>query len=362
MTSERHAALARNDDIRVEPIGSLEVLRDEWKEAAEASGNVFSSWEWASTWWQHFGGGRRLLLFACRTADSRLAAVLPLYLWSTRPVRVARFLGHGPADQLGPVCAAADRERAARALVGACGEAGVDLLLAELLPGGVDWTSALGATLLHREASPTLSLAGGWNAYLAGRSANFRQQVRGRERRLAHSHELRFRLAADPTHLQSDLDILFSLHAARWGRRGSGFVRWEAFHRVFAAIALERGWLRLWFLELDGRPAAAWYGFRFGKVESYYQAGRDPGRSDQSVGFVLLAHSIREAAGDGMREYRFLRGAERFKFRFADGDPGLETVALPRGLSGRVATVAAAAGVRSGTIRWALRRLGRAVT
>jgi CelD/BcsL family acetyltransferase involved in cellulose biosynthesis len=361
MTTERPAAAGPKGGIRVEIAGSLDEFRDGWRALAEASGNVFSSWEWASTWWQHFGHGRRLLVAACRAADGRLVAVLPLYVWSTRPVRVARFLGHGPADQLGPVCAPGDRHLAARALVRACDEAGMDLLLAELLPGGQGWPTALGGTLVQREASPTLSLDGGWDAYLAGRSANLRQQVRGRERRLARTHELRFRPAAEPARLDDDIDVLFSLHRSRWGGRASAFARWEAFHRAFAAIAFDRGWLRLWFLELDGRPAAAWYGFRFGDVESYYQAGRDPGRGGESVGFVLLAHSIREAAADGMREYRFLRGAEPFKLRFADADPGLETVALPHGLRGRAAAIAVATGVRSSPIRSALRRLARAV-
>jgi len=347
--------------IRIERVPSLDALRDDWVRIAPETGNIFSSWEWHSTWWRHFGQGRTLLLSACRRGDGRLVAVLPLYFWARRPFRVARFLGHGPADQLGPVCAPADCHRAAAALVHACEDARLDLLLAELLPGGEGWESALGATLLRREPSPTLVLEGGWDAYLAGRSANFRQQVRRRERRLARDHRLRFRLATDAATLQDDLSRLFALHLARWGE-ASPFLRWEAFHRAFAAAALERGWLRLWFLELDGRPAAAWYGFRFGNVESYYQAGRDPGRSDDSVGFVLLAHSIREAAVDGMREYRFLRGAEPFKLRFADRDPGLETVALARGLAGRVARVAAGAGVRSGAIRSVLRRLGRSVT
>jgi CelD/BcsL family acetyltransferase involved in cellulose biosynthesis len=347
--------------IRIDRVPSLDALRKEWARLAPGTGNIFSSWEWASTWWQHFGEDGRLLLFACRATDGRLAAVLPLYLWSTRLVRVARFLGHGPADQLGPVCAPADRGCAARALVRACSEAGVDLLLAELLPGGQRWPSALGGRLIQREASPTLSLAGGWDAYLAERSANFRQQVRRRERRLARDHVLRFRLATDLASLQDDLSRLFALHLARWGE-ASPFLRWEAFHRDFAPVALNRGWLRLWFLYVDGQPAAAWYGFRFGNVESYYQAGRDPVRSDESVGFILLAHSIREAAADGMHEYRFLRGAEPFKLRFADSDPGLETVALARGFAGRVARIAAGAGVRSGAIRSVLRRLGHSVT
>ena len=56
--------------------------------------------------------------------------------------------------------------------------------------------------------------------------------------------------------------------------------------------ALERGWLRLWVLEADGKAVAAWYGFRFAQIDWYYQSGRDPDWERQSVGFVLLAHTI----------------------------------------------------------------------
>jgi CelD/BcsL family acetyltransferase involved in cellulose biosynthesis len=270
---------------------------------------------------------------------------------------VARFIGHGPADQLGPICPPSGRVLAAEALRSACEDARLDALLAELLPGGDGWDSALDARPLRLESSPILSLAKGWEAYLAARSANFRQQIRRRERKLRREHAVRFRLAADLTRLQDDLGVLFSLHVARWGRAGSAFLRWERFHRDFAAVALQQGWLRLWLLELDDRPVAAWYGFRFAGIESYYQAGRDPARSDESVGFVLLAHTIREAAQDGMHEYRLLRGAEAFKRRFAEADPGLETFVLERGVPGRIARIAAAGGLRSDRVRLLLRRL-----
>ena len=53
--------------------------------------------------------------------------------------------------------------------------------------------------LVGQESSPVLSLAGrGWEDILAARSANFRQQVRRRERKLAQAHELRFRLSVTP--------------------------------------------------------------------------------------------------------------------------------------------------------------------
>jgi CelD/BcsL family acetyltransferase involved in cellulose biosynthesis len=346
---------ASPEPLRVEPIASLDVVHEEWSALAEAGGNVFSSWEWASIWWRHRARDRPLILHACRDAGGRLGAILPLYLASVRPVRVARFLGHGPADELGPVCAPADRPAAARALAQAAARARLGLLFAELLPGRYPWSAELGGKVVHREASPTVSL-NGWESYLAGRSANFRQQVRRRERRLTRAHALAFRLADDPARLDDDLGLLFRLHEARWGAR-SPFLRWREFHARFARVALERGWLRLWFLELDGRPAAAWYGFRFGHVESYYQAGRDLARRDASVGFVLLAHTIREAARDGMREYRFLRGGEPFKSRFADADPGLETVVVTRGARGRLAGTAAAGALRSDRTRSLLGRL-----
>jgi CelD/BcsL family acetyltransferase involved in cellulose biosynthesis len=113
------------------------------------------------------------------------------------------------------------------------------------------------------------------------------------------------------------------------------------FHRELAREALARGWLRLWLLELHGRPIAAWHGFRVGSITSYYQAGRDPSYERLSVGFVLLAQSIRSAIAEGASEYRFGRGDEAFKSRFTSDDPGLETVALTRGSVGTSAYAAA---------------------
>jgi CelD/BcsL family acetyltransferase involved in cellulose biosynthesis len=211
--------------------------------------------------------------------------------------------------------------------------------------------------MLRRTPSPVLRFEGRtWDELLAARSSNFREQVRRRERKLAREHTLEYRFCDDPSRLDGDLDVLFRLHLARWGDRGAWYsAEAEAFHREFATRALERGWLRLWLLELDERAVAAWYGFRFGPVEIYYQAGRDPAWDRQSVGFVLLAHSIRSAIEDGAEEYWFLEGSEGFKYRFASDDPGLETIAIPCSLRGRAVVAAASRLGRGGLVS----RLGR---
>jgi CelD/BcsL family acetyltransferase involved in cellulose biosynthesis len=337
---------ARAAALRVERLASLEDLEDEWDELATRSGNLFATREWVFTWWRHFGAGRPLRLFACRDPSGGLVAIVPASESTRRPVRTLRFIGHALGDRVGPICAPGDVGRTARALVRALddGTLGGDVLIGEQIPAEERWAGLMGATTVRREGSPVLDIAGAtFDDWLASRSRNFREQVRRRERRLVRDHTLEYRLCDSPDTLEEDLETLFELHTARWGSEGEAFLpHTRPFHRDFAALALERGWLRLWLLTLDGKPVAAWQGFRYGDVDWYYQAGRDPEHETSAVGFVLLAHSIRDAMAAGVREYRLGRGGEDYKRRFSNRDPGLEKFVAARGARGTVSRCAAA--------------------
>ena len=343
-----------------ERVADLDSVRADWSRLADAAGSPFSTWEWASIWWRHFGDERTLAVDRC-TVDGRVAAILPLYQWRDRPLRALRFIGHGVSDQLAPVCAPDDRPHAAAALESAFAESGAQLLVADRLPGEQGWTSLLGGRLMRTEPSPVLDAGeADFDGWLASRSKNFRDQARRRERKLRREHEsVEFRLSDDPGRLDADFETLVRLHEEHWGERSRSFSpERRAFHLEFAHAALERGWLRLWTLEVDGRPAAAWLGYRFGGIEWYYQAGRDPALERENVGFVLLVHTIRTALDDGMREYRLLLGGESYKDRFANGDNGLETVALGSGVRGRAAIAAVAAADRGpASLRRRMKRL-----
>jgi CelD/BcsL family acetyltransferase involved in cellulose biosynthesis len=301
-------------------------VRDEWSRLAVESQNVFATPEWVETWARHEGS---LELWAVREGE-RLAALLPLELWRSRPLRVLRFAGHGPSDRLGPACEPDDRAVALEGLRAVIEARDVDVALGEQFPADEGWSARLGASRLSAGGSPILRLAGRtWDELLAARSRNFREQVRRRERKLLAAHDVTYRLAT-PATIAGDFETLVTLHRRHWGSE-STFLEHLPFHRAFATIAAERGWARLWLLEVEGRAVAAWYGLRFAGNECYYQAGRDPEWEHASVGFVLLVHSIRSALEDGASEYWFLRGGESYKYRFADADPGLETWGLARG-------------------------------
>jgi CelD/BcsL family acetyltransferase involved in cellulose biosynthesis len=342
------AEVSHAEVFHLEVVDSLEAVERWWPGLSEASGNVFSTLEWLATWWRHFGRDRPLALGICRSPGTGgVRAILPLYLAARRPARVLRLLGHGPTDQLGPVCSPGDLPAAARTLRALLdgfsqqpNRSRWDVLVADELPGAIDWAGELDGRTLAAQASPVARLGGvTGDQWLARRSANLRSALRRGERALDQLGELGFRRTMDPAELDRDLDTLLRLHAARWRSAGGSraFTGREAFHRDFARQALERGWLRLRFLELDGEPIAALYNLSFAGNESFYQAGRDPRFDRCSVGLVLQAQAIRQAADDGCAEYRFLRGDEPYKRRFADVDAGtsLQSVGVARGIRGR---------------------------
>jgi CelD/BcsL family acetyltransferase involved in cellulose biosynthesis len=347
-------SLAR--DARLEHVESLAHYRDAWSELAPSTKNIFATWEWADSWRRHLAPERRVLIAAVRRGDQTVA-ILPLDLRRHFGISIARLVGHELADQLQPVCKPADLPLATDALAKLLSPRRI--LLAERLPPLQDWAGDLGGRVINHDASPVIGLAaeGGWEAYLERRSRNFRQQVRRRARRLQRQLGVSFKLVTDPVDLPRAFDALLTLHSARWHESSRAFVgARERFHYEFAERALDRGWLRLWLAEAEGTPVAAWYGFRFAGVESFYQAGRDPAWDRFAIGAGILEHSIREAFADGMDEYRLLRGAEAYKSRYATFDPGLVTVAAAQGVGGR-ALVGAVDGLSAslpgrGLVKW----------
>ena len=314
-----------------------------WRSLAEARGNAFVTPEWFRAWSTHYGADAQPAVIVASDPGSPPAGVLPL----ARQGGTLRFAG----ANLGYSFAAAG------APVAAALPAGWRTLVLDNVEAGSSWVRELlaaqprrvAATTMRRAALPRAALPDSFDDFLAARSRNFRSQVRRKTRALENDHGARFRRTERPDELHADLEAFFRLHEARWDARGGSSARGErvrAFHLDFASAALERGWLRLWLLEVDGHAVAAWYGWRLGAVYSYYQAGFDPEWSDRSVGLVLLAHTFRAAIEEGAGVYDLLLGDEAYKGRFADSERQVETLVVTPALHPRRVAVALEAGAR----------------
>jgi CelD/BcsL family acetyltransferase involved in cellulose biosynthesis len=346
--------------LRADVFDRLEPLREDWMRLAAASRNVFASWEWNELWWRHFGRGRALRV-AVSQRDDEIDAIVPLFQWSRRPFRILRLIGHGHGDLLGPICRHDDAETSAQALRHALAAERYDVFVGDWVAGDRAWAGVLGGRVVRRTGYPILHFQhGSWDEFLASQSQTFRKRARHRRNRLTRDHNLSYRYA-DAATLEHDLDAVFRLHRARFGEHRCHFCgEHEAFQREFAGLALERGWLRLLLLEVDGEPVCSEYGFVFQDAYFSYQGGRDPAWGRESVGFLLELESIRLALEEGAVEYRFLGGEEEYKYRFATEDPRLETVAVPATARGRIAAAAMRTAWRNPVGEAVLRRIGSA--
>jgi CelD/BcsL family acetyltransferase involved in cellulose biosynthesis len=185
---------------------------------------------------------------------------------------------------------------------------------------------------------PYLELPSSWDDYLRSLSANRRQVLRRRERNLERDHRVAL-THYDPTNLADGWRHLIELHERRWATDGGGTFsdpRVERLHRGFAEVLARRGQLWLTTLDLDGAPAAAWYGFAHRDTVYFYQSGRDPRWEDKSVGVALMVKMIRRAIEGGYRRFDFLRGDEGYKREWTASEAVTqELVAFRPGWRGR---------------------------
>lgn len=160
---------------------------------------------------------------------------------------------------------------------------------------------------------PYLELPASWDAYLASLSSNKRHRLRREERHLLRDHTVVV-TDYDGERIEEGWRRLVTLHEQRWSGAGTfRDSRVERLHRCFAQELARRGKLWLTTLDLDGEPAAAWYGFADHDTVYFYQSGRDLRRNHESVGVVLMTTMIRRAIERGFRRFDFLRGDEAYK-------------------------------------------------
>lgn len=331
---------AQSAELVTEP-SALAPFEAEWRELVELRGNAFVSPQWCFSWLQHASGRARPWVIVVRSGAGGVRGVLPLVLSGSR-LRVLQFPGGKLGDYFHPAAKGEDEDAVAGAAAAILARHRSDwrILVLRNVDAQAAWPSQLVAAssgrlaLLEGESDvlPHIELHGQtWESYLSTRSRSFRSSL-GRELRvLQRDHEVRFRRTLTSSELETDMSTFFALHAKRWEGRGLSTImspEAQATLRAFAARALSTGWLRLWFVELDGQAVASWYGWRLGDRYAHYQSGLDPAWSRRSVGLVLLAHTIKQAIAEGAAHYDMLAGGEAYKRRLATGERYAQTLVL----------------------------------
>jgi CelD/BcsL family acetyltransferase involved in cellulose biosynthesis len=309
-------------------------LQQEWDELLQSSGSdgLFLTWEWLFTWWKHLARERQLSILAVRR-DGELAALAPCAvrrpsLIHRRPLPVLEFLGSGlvGSDYLDVIVRRGREPEVQQALVSWLGEKRLMLQWTQVKRdasqasgvisalGGKGW----GVVEAVTNICPFIPLAGkSWESYLATLGAEHRYNFHRKWKRLNRDYTVQFDRVSTPAQCRESIDLVIAQHNLRWRDRGGsdafhapGLVE---FHREFSQIALDRDWLRLYVLRLDGQPAASLYGFLYRATFYFYQSGFDAAYEKHSVGLVTMGLAIKSAIEDGVQEYDLLHGNETYK-------------------------------------------------
>ncbi len=312
--------------ITVASLRDLRSLKAEWRGLErDADPSFFQSWTWvgcrAATrfpepWLLRVErGGRSVGLALLNRRDGRLwlnesgSAELDAPFVEHNGVLLAR----GERDLL-PSCLAT--------LLGAAGR----LHLSGVDAAHLDAARAVAGVRVRRESlAPFVDLAAlpeAPDGYLAGRSANTRQQLRRSDRSYG---SVTLRRAGSVEEAEAFLDALAALHQARWTARGQpgAFANPEflRFHRALLTRAVPRGEADLLRIDGDRGPIGYLYNFRLNGRVFAYQGGFDYAGAGRHGKPGLTCHhaAIRQAAAEGARAYDFLAGADRYKLSLADG-------------------------------------------
>jgi CelD/BcsL family acetyltransferase involved in cellulose biosynthesis len=325
-------------------VAALAELEPAWRQLAESRGNAFVSPEWFRAWRTWQADETFPWVVVVRDGDV-VRGLLPLVASPRERLRWLRFAGGAFGDFFHPVSAPEDEEVVALAAGEALAERRDEwsVLTLDNVDVAASWvetlrrcsTRRLAAIEAHRELLPYVDLSGisSWDDYLATRSRKLRGYLRRGLRVLERDHTVRLRRTHRAEELGADLSVFFDLHHRRRRTKGGSTLSRPGARGAlldFAAAALKVGWLRLWFLDVDEQPVAAWYGWRIGRHYAHYQSGFDPAWSRAGAGIVLLGLTIRDAIEEGAAEYDMLAGGEAYKLRLATGRREARTVVITR--------------------------------
>jgi len=322
----------------IDDLDAAEAFAPEWDEFAVARSLPLCAPGWMLAWWRNLAPAKAALRILTVRDGSELLAIAPWFVQTGDAGRVdVRFLGAELSDRVDILCLPGREREVSPVLRRALFEIEPrpDLVAFEAVPIGSPWTRLLasgwgGWARLGRYRNsvipaPTVTLpAGPPEAWLAGRSRNFRGQI-GRMGRRLEGLGGGVRQITDPAETQRAVGALLALHASRWEGRGKSNLARPAVQGFLseAAAALGPDRLRLWAAEINGEPISIQLFIAAGGEIKYWNGGWAEAHADLKPSMLTIAAALQDSIARGQHRLDLGAGTHPYKLRFADGEDPL---------------------------------------
>jgi CelD/BcsL family acetyltransferase involved in cellulose biosynthesis len=322
-----------NNILKVKEYNELESLKDQWNGflAESLDNNIFSTWEWLSIWWKHFGKNKKSIILTVEDENDILAIAPFVYskhsLFKFGKLKRISFMGSPESDYNVFILKKKQLELLE--------------LFFDYLDENVDWNqldlkdipeNSSSFSLLHKipianqyshweenkkTICPYIPLPTSMDVFMKSLSHNMRYNLRRYSRRLEKNHRVELKNFDEIGSVKETMDVFFKLHQKRWTSKGELGVFNESvfrnFHTDVAECFAKKGWLRLHFLTVDDEIVSATYDFNYNQKVYFYLSGWDPKYSQYMVGNLAHKYEIAECIREGLTEYDLMRGNEAYK-------------------------------------------------
>jgi CelD/BcsL family acetyltransferase involved in cellulose biosynthesis len=170
------------------------------------------------------------------------------------------------------------------------------------------------------EAPFVVSADGGFDAWLAAKSRNFRQTLRRKRRQLERLGATFGRVTTEDD-LERALGDLARLHRLRWDERGGSRVLVHGVERMLRDAGrdlLSLGRFDIWRIEVDGRCISSHLFLTAGAETAYWLGGFDPAWAHHQPSMLTLLDAIEHAFDGDIERVDLGTGAQPYKLRFTD--------------------------------------------
>ncbi len=319
----------------LDDFSQFEDLKDTWNSILLKSidDNIFSTWEWLSSWWRHFGGGRKLRILLILDND-KIVAIAPLS-WSKYNIlhfgnlTKIEFIGSPQSDYNNFILTERETE-CLKLFLNYINEQYEDwdcLELSDISENTVSvkllrkiFTKRLVGGRLEERVSflcPWMNLPDSTEIFMSRLSGNMRRNLRRRMRKLSEKYQVEVKTHNGFNSLEEAMNAFYNLHQKRWETQGFRGVFSEKklrdFHLDVARRFAENGWLSLYFLTANDEPIAAIYSFDYKQKKYEYLTGFDPEYSRYGVANLIRRHAAEDCIRRGLKEYDLMRGDEPYK-------------------------------------------------
>lgn len=313
--SPRHALTVEE----VTRVADLEDYRAEWQDlVAQTDDGFFQSYEWLTSWIERFWKDRPLAFLFVRD-EGKLIGLAPLLSdrqgQSCCPGSVV-LAANEYAYRAGLLCRDGETEMLNATLRHLRASRGGVRLVLKNVPTGSPLLDALprlaaqqGLATFVREAStsPVVRFPSNWDAYLRSRSPHVRSELRRKIRRIEGAGTVKFVAASTPADCARAIEDVIAIERQAWKLASGGAMvarpERERFYRELARSCAARGWLRMYLLYLNSKPAAYLYGFAFRNEYYAYQTSFDDAYRHLSPGTILFERALQDACRRGLQVY-----------------------------------------------------------